>query len=85
LAYQLCFLNKKLVMGKENKGQPSATNKSEGTGLSADMQNQDLEKDKEMTDKYIKDEDEISDNVRQEDPNRNVDKGDATNAGGYKN
>ena len=72
-------------MGKENKGQPSATNKSEGTGLSADMQNQDLEKDKEMTDKYIKDEDEISDNVRQEDPNRNVDKGDATNAGGYKN
>ena len=72
-------------MGKENKGQPSATNKSEGAGLSADMQGQDLEKDKEMTDKYIKDEDEISDSVRKEDPNRNVDKGDATNAGGYKN
>jgi len=72
-------------MGKENKGQPSGTNKSEGTGLTADIQNQDLEKDKEMTEKYIKAEDELADGVRKADPNRNVDKGDATNAGGYKN
>ena len=71
-------------MGKENKGQPSATNKSEGTGLSADMQNQDLKKNKEMTDKYLKAEDELSDGVRKANPNRNTDKGDATNAGGYK-
>ena len=71
-------------MGKENKGQPSARNKSEGTGLSTDMQNQDLEKDQEMTEKYIAGEDEIADNTREMNPNRNTDKKDATNAGGYR-
>jgi len=71
-------------MGKEHKGQPSGTNKSEGTGLSADIENQDLQKDKEMTEKYIAGEDEIADNVHVMHPNRNTDKDDATNAGGYK-
>lgn len=71
-------------MVKENKGQPSATNKSEGTGLSADLQNQDLEKDKKMTEKYLAGEDKIADNVHERNPNRNTGKEDATNAGGYK-
>lgn len=71
-------------MGKENKGQPSATNKSEGTGLTADIQNQDQQKDQEMTDKYLAGEDKIADNVHEMHKNRNTDKEDPTNAGGYK-
>lgn len=71
-------------MGKENKGQPSATNKSEGTGMTNDINNQDLERNKEMTDKYLSGEDEPGENVREMHPNRNTDKEDATNAGGYK-
>lgn len=70
-------------MGKENKGQPSASNKSEGTGLSADMENQDLEENKEITEKYMDGEDELDDSVRKENPNRNVDKEDPTSGGGY--
>lgn len=70
-------------MGKEHKGQPSATNKSEGTGLTADMKNVDLEKIKKITDEYMDGPDEIADNVKKEHPNRNVDKEDPTNGGSY--
>ena len=48
------------------------------------MQNQDLEKDQEMTEKYMAGEDEIADNAREMNPNRNTDKKKATNAGGYR-
>lgn len=70
-------------MGKENKGQPSGTNKSEGTGLVPELKDQDLEKTRELTDKYIDHVDKLADNVRKEHPNRNTDKEDPTNAGGY--
>jgi hypothetical protein len=72
-------------MRKDLKARPSGSNKSEGTGLSTDMQNQDLKKDEEMTEKYIKSEDKLADNVHEEHPNRNTSKEDPTNAGGYKN
>ena len=70
-------------MGKDHRGQPSGTNKSEGTGLSADMQNQDLNKNKEITDKYLSGEDELNEN-KEKNPNRNTDKENPTNAHGYK-
>ena len=71
-------------MGKDHRGQPSGTNKSEGTGLSTDMQNQDLNKNKEITDKYLSGEDELNENVKEKNPNRNTDKENPTNAHGYK-
>jgi len=71
-------------MGKDHRGQPSGTNKSEGTGLSTDLQNQDLDKNEEMTDKYLSGEDELNENVREKNPNRNTDKDKPTNAHGYK-
>ena len=70
-------------MGKENKGQPGGTNKSEGTGLVPELKDQDLKKTNELTNKYIDGVDELADNVREIDPNRNTDKEDPTNAGGY--
>lgn len=74
---------KKVIMAKENKGQPTASNKSEGMGLITDMENQNLKKFKKMTDKYMDDDDELSDHVRKENPNRNLDKEDPTSAGPY--
>jgi hypothetical protein len=68
-------------MGKDHLGYPSGVNKSEGTGNSAAG---DDNKNKEATDKYTKSEDEVAENIPERHPNRNRDKNDATNAGGYK-
>ena len=72
-------------MDTGSKGQPSGTNKSEGTGVPADFSEEKLEKDDLLTERYTENENEVAKNVRQNNPNRNVDKDDATNAGGYKN
>lgn len=84
MAYQLYALDKKNFMRKDLKGQPSGSNKSEGTGLSTDMQNQDLKKDEEMTEKYIAKPDKVADDVHVRHHNRNTSKENSTNAGGYK-
>jgi hypothetical protein len=73
-------------MGKDHRGHPSGINKSDkGTGVPAGKFVDDLKKDEELTDKYTDGEDEVTNNVRQNNPNRNTDKDDATNAGGYRN
>ena len=73
-------------MGKDHRGHPSGTNKSdEGTGTPAsDKYIKDPEQDEALTNRYTNDDESIADNVRQNNANRNTDKGDATNAGGYK-
>ena len=68
-----------------NKGKPSGVNKSEGTGTPLDFKPEDVNTDKEVTQKYTDEDKNRSNKVRLTHPNRNVDKGDATNAGGYKN
>lgn len=55
---------------KEHKGQPSGTNKSEGTGLSSTMQNQNIKKDEKMTRKYIDGEGNLADNIHKMHPKR---------------
>ncbi len=68
-----------------DKGQPSATNKSEeGTGTPARVAQEDLRYDQNMTEKYTDDDENVADHVREMHPNRNTDKDNATNAGGYK-
>jgi hypothetical protein len=73
-------------MGKDHKGHPSGINKSEeGTGVPAsDKYIEDPKRDEELTNKYTNDDMSIVDNVLKNNQNRNPDKGDATNAGGYK-
>ena len=71
-------------MDNNNKGQPSGSNKSEGLGLRPDMPAEKFDQDQEMTEKYTTGEDEPAENLPVKHPNRNTDKGDATNAGGYK-
>ncbi len=63
-----------------DKGQPSGTNKSEGTGTPSKIKN-----DEELTRKYTNEDKNIAKEVRTNNQNRNTSKEDATNAGGYKN
>ena len=72
-------------MGKDHRGQPSGTNKDEALGARSEVKPEQLQQDEQLTDKYTKSENEIADNVPVRHPNRNTDKDDATNAGGYKN
>ncbi len=55
-----------------------------GTGLRPDMPPDQLKQDQEITKKYTDDDDQIAEHVHVRHPNRNVDKTDGTNAGGYK-
>ena len=72
-------------MGKDHLGHPSGVNKNEeGTGIPAKTFVDDPQKDQELTDKYTEEDAKIADGIRQNHPNRNTDKDNATNAGGYK-
>lgn len=68
---------------KDHKGEPSGTNKSEGNRLSSTMQNQNLEVDEEMTEKYIDGEDKVAANVHKMHPNRNNDKDEPIDRSGF--
>ena len=68
-----------------DKGKPSGVNKSDGTGVPQNIQPVPAGGRENDQEKYINEDGEISEHVRTNNPNRNVDKEDATNAGGYKN
>ena len=69
-----------------DKGHPSGANKPEtGTGISTSISNDKMQKDNELTETYTGDDNEVAEGLRQMHPNRNEDKTDATNAGGYRN
>ena len=71
---------------RTDKGQPSGTNKSANqTGIPSDASPEKMQQNQDQSEKYTNEENEIKDNVRVGHPNRNTDKDDATNAGGYKN
>lgn len=72
-------------MGKDHRGQSSGTNKSEDSGVPQEKYTENMERDQELTDRYTDGKGNVADGVPQQNPNRNVDKGDATNAGGYRN
>jgi hypothetical protein len=69
-----------------DKGQPSGTNKTQaGTGIPTRMSPEDMPNDQEKTEKYTEDEADVANHIDERHPNRNTDKGDATNIGGYRN
>lgn len=71
-------------MSRRDKGKPSGVNKQEGLGLKPDMPPEKLEQDEQMTEKYTSGDDEPAENLPLRHPNRNTDKNDATNIGGYR-
>jgi hypothetical protein len=71
-------------MGNDNKGELSGSKKKEGLGIKPVMSAENLERDEEVREKYIKDEDKLEENVKERHPDRNRNKEDSTNAGGYR-
>lgn len=70
-----------------HKGKPSGINKSNdmGTGVPNNFSPSNQKKDNRQTDKYTNGDERVTEKIRQRHANRNVDKNDATNAGGYRN
>ena len=70
---------------KDNKKTTKETiNRSVEANIDPTRKNENKDQAKKIRDKYTDDNDNLSDGVREMNPNRNVDKDDATNAGGYK-
>jgi hypothetical protein len=63
----------------KEKGKPSGANKQEGTGVPSEVRAK-----QKGAGKYVDESNELKDNVKERHPNRNTEKNDATNAGGYK-
>jgi len=61
-------------MPRNNQGQPSGTNKSEGSGVPNKIPPEDGLVTDRQTDQYTNEEGELDENVRVLHPNRNVDK-----------
>ena len=70
-----------------HKGKPSGINKpdNKSTGVPSDFKPGHLERDKKLSKKYTTGDEKIAEGVKTQHPNRNVNKPNATNAGGYKN
>lgn len=64
-------------------GKPS-TKHQQGTGIPSKISDDAMQQNNEMTERYTDDDAEIKEAVPQRHPNRNVDKDDATGAGGYR-
>jgi len=79
LFFHKIILHLKIITMRLDKGKPSGINKSEGTGVPSKVKH-DMKKDDELTRRHT-DEDV---RARTRKPNRNTDKGDPTNAGGYR-
>ena len=71
-------------MGTDHRGQPSGDNKDEGLGIKPVAPAENLEGSEDMSEKYTKDEDELTENIREGHPNRKANKKDSTNVGGYR-
>lgn len=68
-----------------HKGRPSGNKPdSRGTGIPSDFKPSDLNRDRNFADKYLRDDDELGENVRFQHRNRNTHKKNGTNAGGYR-
>ena len=68
-----------------HKGKPSGKTKSEGTGIPSHVDNKNLNRDIKLTEQYTDDDRRMAASVKSRHANRNVNKKEATNAGGYKN
>lgn len=74
----------------EQKGKPSQSGKTDDTGIPQNITPKDNDATRATdqqfdTEKYVTDDGKLSEDIRLKNPNRNTDKEDATNAGGYKN
>ncbi|MFL5773312.1 MAG: hypothetical protein ACJ75F_09150 [Flavisolibacter sp.] len=72
-------------MARDHAGKPTGANTSESsTGIPSNISPENEQENRNMTEKYTEDDKSIAENVHTRHPNRNTEKDDATNIGGYK-
>ncbi|HVG42748.1 MAG TPA: hypothetical protein VM888_14145 [Chitinophagaceae bacterium] len=71
-------------MANNQNGKPSDRQGEQNTGKPSKLGPDDLQQNEQMTDKYTNDDQDIKEGIRTNNPNRNTEKDDATNAGGYR-
>jgi hypothetical protein len=80
---------KTITMAKDSNtstGKPSGVNKPmQGTGVPTVINDENKANDQRLTEGYTDDDNEVNEGTRIGHPNRNTDKGDATNIDGYRN
>jgi hypothetical protein len=64
MAYELYPVNKSICMGKGQRGQPSGSNKKEGSGIKPVMSSENLEGAEKMRKKITKGGDQAADNIK---------------------
>lgn len=69
---------------KTTKDNKDEINRSAETQIDSERSEDNVSQDEKIRKKYTDDNDDLAEGVREMNPNRNVDKDDATNAGGYK-
>lgn len=72
-------------MQRDKKSTKEKIDRSIETNLPENPREHKESQEQKIKDKYTDKEGNPADHIREENPNRNVDKTDATNAGGYKN
>ena len=75
---------KNSIMANNEKGSPSSGNKKPERSSRKGQSGEDLRSDKNIHEKNEQNDDEVADKLPMRHRNRNTDKDDATNAGGYK-
>lgn len=70
-------------MARDHAGRADDGKDQHNTGIPNNIDPNKMDQD--VTEKYTHDDQEIADHLRTNNPNRNVDKNDATKAGGYRN
>ena len=71
-------------MKNDKKTTKTSTSRSTETNIDLDKNEENRKQEQEISDKYTDGDNGLAEGVRGNNPNRNVDKDDATNAGGYK-
>ena len=71
-------------MKNDKKTTKETINRTVETHIDPNRENENKNQSEKVSQKYMDDKDDLVDGVREMNPNRNVDKDDATNAGGYK-
>ena len=71
-------------MKNDKKTTKTPTSRSTETNIDINKNEENRKQEQEISDKYTDGDNGLNEGVRGNNPNRNVDKDDATNAGGYK-
>ncbi|HVF96577.1 MAG TPA: hypothetical protein VM871_04620 [Flavisolibacter sp.] len=66
-----------------DEGRPTGNRPLQGTGIPTKVNDANMPNDERLTEAYTRDDEEVKENVREMNPNRNTDKGKEVGTGGH--